>query len=77
MAECPGRQAGVRLPADRGAGGLRPGFKVEKVGPEADGAAYHVNIDGDRRTCECKGYLRHGHCKHGDGLAALLAAGRL
>ncbi len=50
------------------------GFLVEKAG---DPAAYHVNIDGAKRSCECKGFLHHGHCKHADGLAALIAAGRL
>jgi hypothetical protein len=53
------------------------GFKVEKIGLEADGETYHVNIDGDRRSCECKGFGRWNHCKHADGLAALIAAGRL
>jgi hypothetical protein len=52
------------------------GFLVEKIGLHADGK-YAVNLDGDKRTCECKGFLRHGHCKHSDGLAALVAAGRL
>ncbi len=50
------------------------GFLVEKIGHEE---TYHVNIDGDKRTCECEGYLSHSHCKHSDGLAALIAAGRL
>ena len=53
------------------------GFKVEKTGLDAEPAAYHVNLDGNKRTCECKGHGRHGHCKHSDGLAALIAAGRL
>ena len=53
------------------------GFRVEKVGVEDEPAVYHVNVDGDKRTCECLGYLRHSHCKHADGLAALIAAGRL
>ena len=57
------------LPADFGRG-----FLVEKVGHEE---SYHVNLDADRRTCECAGYLSHSHCKHSDGLAALVAAGRL
>jgi hypothetical protein len=60
------------IPADFGRG-----FKVEKVGLLVNDPPYHVNIDGDVRTCECKGFLRHGHCKHADGLAALIAAGRL
>ena len=50
------------------------GFLVEKVGHEE---SYHVNIDGDKRLCECQGFLRHSHCKHSDGLAALIAVGRL
>jgi hypothetical protein len=60
------------VPADFGRG-----FRVEKIGAKDGESAYHVNIDGDNRTCECKGHLRHGHCKHSDGLAALIAAGRL
>ncbi|HKI33601.1 MAG TPA: hypothetical protein VKA46_17230 [Gemmataceae bacterium] len=60
------------LPADFGRG-----FKVEKIGLHENEPGYHVNIDGDKKTCECKGHLRHGHCKHADGLAALIAAGQL
>ena len=59
----------TEIPADFGRG-----FLVEKVGHEE---SYHVHLDADRRTCECQGYLRHSHCKHSDGLAALVAAGRL
>jgi hypothetical protein len=51
------------------------GFLVEKIGDAS--AAYHVNAEGERRMCECLGFLRHAHCKHADGLAALIAAGRL
>ena len=50
------------------------GFLVEKIGHEE---SYHVNIDHDNRTCECEGHITHGHCKHADGLAALIAAGRI
>jgi hypothetical protein len=53
------------------------GFKLDKVGLVADRSTYHVNIDGKARTCECKGFCRYSHCKHADGLAALIAAGRL
>jgi hypothetical protein len=60
------------MPADFGRA-----FKVEKVGLHANDPPYHVNIDGDQRSCECQGFLHHGHCKHVDGLAALLTAGRL
>ena len=51
------------------------GFLLEKVCFDTP-AAYHVNIDGDNRTCECPGFLQHRHCEHSDGLAALIAAGR-
>jgi hypothetical protein len=60
------------MPADFGRA-----FKVEKIGLQVNDPPYHVNIDGGQRSCECKGFLRHGHCKHADGLAALIAAGRL
>jgi hypothetical protein len=60
------------IPADFGRG-----FKVEKIGLHCNEPPYHVNLDGDKKSCECKGFLRHGHCKHSDGLAALIAAGRL
>ena len=61
----------TEIPADFGRG-----FKLEKIGFDAD-SAYCVNIDADRRTCECQGYNRWQKCKHSDGLAALIAAGRL
>src|SRR5262245_51850048 len=57
------------LPADFGRG-----FTVEKIGGED---RYAVNLDGDRRSCECQGFGRWQRCKHADGLAALVAAGRL
>lgn len=59
----------TEIPADFGRG-----FTMEKL---TDGTVYHVNLDGERSTCECKGFLRHRHCKHANGLAALIAAGRL
>jgi hypothetical protein len=61
------------IPADFGRG-----FRLEKVGLEADGEGpYHVNLDGASGTCDCKGFGRWNHCKHADGLAALIAAGKL
>jgi hypothetical protein len=53
------------------------GFRLEKIGLDFDGSTYHVNLDGSNRSCTCLGGLKHGHCKHGDGLAALIAAGKL
>jgi hypothetical protein len=38
---------------------------------------YHVNLAGPRSTCEGKGFLAHGHCKHVSGLAALVEKGLL
>ncbi len=61
----------TEIPADFGRG-----FLVEKVSFDAP-AAYHVNVAADKRTCECEGYNRWQKCKHSDGLAALIAAGRL
>ena len=60
------------IPADFGRG-----FKVEKIGLGCGESAYHVNVEGDRRTCKCHGFNRWQHCKHSDGLAALIAVGRL
>lgn len=62
----------TELPADFGRA-----FKVEKIGLECGESAYAVNIDGVKRSCECKGFLHHGHCKHADGIAALVAVGWL
>jgi hypothetical protein len=61
-----------RIEADFG-----QGFALEKVGAESKENTYHVNLDGESRSCSCKGHASHGHCKHADGLAALVAAGRL
>ena len=57
-----------RVPADFG-----QGFLVTKP----DGTVYHVNVAGKKSTCECKGFLRWGHCKHVEVLEALTAAGKL
>lgn len=49
------------------------GFALTKE----DGTTYHVEITPTAKTCDCKGGARHGHCKHGDALAALLGKGLL
>ena len=43
------------IPADFGRG-----FKVEKIGLTCSEPAYAVNIDGDTKTCECKGFCVTG-----------------
>lgn len=54
------------------------GFRLTKLcivdGKPVEGETYHVNLDtaGSRHTCECKGFLRHGGCKHVDALSHLL-----
>jgi hypothetical protein len=60
-----------RLPSDFGTA-----FRLQKAGEEA---AYEVNLsaDGTADVCDCKGFARWSHCKHRDGLAALVKAGRL
>src|SRR5262249_55988545 len=46
-------------------------------GTDAEADHYDVCLDGPGSDCGCKGFLRHGHCKHLDGLHALVAAGKL
>lgn len=36
-----------------------------------DAGQYDVCLNGPQSTCECKGFLHHGHCKHVDGLTTL------
>src|SRR5262245_40379575 len=52
-------------------------FRLEKLIPTEDGPAERGEVyqvcfqDQHNQTCECKGFLRHGHCKHLDSLKAL------
>jgi hypothetical protein len=46
------------------------GFEVHRLGL---GELYHVRVGvASECSCECLGFLRHGHCKHIQGLAALI-----
>jgi hypothetical protein len=64
------------LPSDFGRA-----FRLTKFagtpGTDKEAAAYEVCLDGPGSQCSCKGYLRHGRCKHVAGLLALVAAGKL
>lgn len=51
------------------------GFAVHRLG---QGTLYHVRVGGpEDRSCECLGFLRWDHCKHVDGLTALVRQGKL
>ncbi|HYT91337.1 MAG TPA: SWIM zinc finger family protein [Gemmataceae bacterium] len=51
------------------------GFAVHRLGL---GNLYHVRIgEPEDCSCECLGYLRHGHCRHVLGLLALDRHGKL
>jgi hypothetical protein len=71
-----GKEAAIywyrEIPADFGG----RAFELRKFQAEE---AYHVLLPGNgcHGSCECKGHLRHGHCKHSEGLQALEQAGRL
>jgi len=64
------------IPSDFGLGAI--GFEVEKLDADlATVEAYHVHL-ADRPeecSCTCKGHSYHHHCKHCDGLQALVKAG--
>jgi hypothetical protein len=66
------RYAVSRVPSDYG-----QGFLVEKLGEDAEESKYHVILNAEQHSCECRGFLGYGHCKHVDGLAALDKAGKL
>ncbi len=67
-----------RLPSDFGLA-----FAVEKYLPASEDAParleapYHVCLDGEATSCECRGYNRWGHCRHVCGLASLIEHGKL
>ena len=44
---------------------------------KADGTSYAVRLSGPDSTCDCKGHVAHGHCKHVESLLALQERGKL
>ena len=55
-----------RLPAD--ASVANHAFRFRKL--TGDEGVYDVRVTEHGPECECKGYLRHGHCKHCETLQA-------
>ena len=74
-----------RLRSLDGCAGLA--FRVEKLDHLEPGEPDNYDIaldpdgitdpDGGAHSCECKGYLKWGHCKHIESLLALIEAGVL
>jgi hypothetical protein len=51
------------------------GFEVHRLGL---GTLYHVRVGTPSEcSCECKGFLYHGQCRHVLGLLALIREGKL
>ena len=51
------------------------GFAVHRLGL---GNLYHVRVGRPEDcSCECKGFYRHGYCRHVSGLLALAQAGHV
>jgi hypothetical protein len=56
------------------------GLRLEKLGAGLDVVeVYHVELfdHAGHHSCECKGFLRWGHCRHVAGLVMLHEAGTL
>jgi hypothetical protein len=63
----------TEIPADWGRG-----FELRKSVPDAsESEVYHVNLDGQHSTCDCRGFERWRSCKHLDTLLELVEKGRL
>ncbi|QDU24039.1 hypothetical protein [Urbifossiella limnaea] len=66
----------VELPGGDGRGGRAALFAKTTPGSDAEADSYTATVSRDGRGgCECRGFLRHGHCKHEAALRALLANG--
>jgi hypothetical protein len=55
------------LPCDPSIG--KKAFRFRKL-TAAEPTTYDVRFTEHGPECDCKGYLRHGHCKHGQTLEA-------
>src|SRR5215831_18937731 len=58
-------------------------YRLQKIEPTEDapaelGEAYTVTFQDEfNQTCECRGFVHRGNCKHIDSIKALRDAGRL
>lgn len=52
------------------------GFRLEKFSAQG-GEVYHIHLSDEGHTCDCKGHVYAGHCKHVDALAALRLANKI
>src|SRR6185437_15305566 len=65
----------TEFPADGGRG-----FRLAKIEGGTDRTAESYDVFLDRahgETCDCKGFARHGHCKHVDAVQAVCDRGLL
>lgn len=56
------------------------GFRLTKAVPNSNDSEpdhYDVHLSDEGHTCECRGFLRHGHCKHIHSLVALRDQGKI
>jgi hypothetical protein len=60
-------------------GGYRPYFCVLKLNEPNSGRPYHTCLETrmDLASCDCKGFIFRGYCRHIQGLTALIAAGHI
>jgi hypothetical protein len=71
------RYAVTRFPCDLAGAGYRCVKTTAGTDPEADAYDVFLSDRGDRDTCDCRGFLRWGHCRHVDGLRAVIDLGAL
>ncbi|WP_439627425.1 hypothetical protein [Gemmata sp.] len=79
LIESPTRQAEY-LVEEFPAGWQGRGFQLSKIsgGTDADETGYSVFCDPKGRcSCECKGFVRHGHCRHAEAVASCVKEGWL